>query len=407
MFDQTPILVGLEVGTSKVCAVVGELHGDGQLTIIGLGQSPSRGVRKGEITDLEQARLDIQAALSEAEQMANVEIRSVFLGVSGAHIRGFNNRGVHPITSEDHEVTEQDVHDVIQNAQTINLPASHEVIHAIRQHFLVDGQDGILNPVGMLGGRLEVDVHIIHGHVHRLQNAVRAVRELHLEVEDVVFNGLASALAILDREQKELGALVVDMGGGTTDYVVYTGGILRHAGVLAVGGDHLTNDLASGLKVALSRAEQLKVDYGAALVDDRIRGQTLDLTNEFGATLRTVHLEHLRRIMHLRLEETFELVRQEIEEAGLYESLRAGVFLCGGCARIPLVTQLAEQVFGLPVFQGRTQAVNGLKTALDQPEFACAIGLLKYGAQRRRPALRSRGLMQNFTQTLRELFFRR
>lgn len=405
MFDRTFILVGLEVGTSKVCAVVGEAHGDGQVTVIGVGQSPSRGVRKGEITDLDQARQDIQAALAEAEQMANVEIRSVFLGVSGGHIRGFNNRGVKPITAEDHEITDQDVADAMEHARSINLPADHEVLHAVRQHFLVDGQNGILNPVGMLGGLLEVDVHIIHGHVHRLRNTVRAVRELHLEVEDVVFNGLASALAILGREQKELGALVVDMGGGTTDYVVYADGILRHAGVLAVGGDHVTNDLASGLKVALSRAEQLKIDYGAALVDERIRGQTLDLTNEFGATLRTIHLEHLRRIMHLRLEETFELVRQEVEEAGLYDAIRAGVFLCGGCARIPHVTQLAEQVFGLPVFLGRTQAVSGLKSALDQPEFACAIGLLKYGAQRRRPTLRP-GLVQSVKETLRHWFHR-
>src|SRR5512138_344086 len=212
MFEPSPIIVGLEIGTSKVCAVVGEMSQDGSLNIIGLGQSRSRGVRKGEIADAPAAEEDVRHAIVEAEQMADVEIRSVYLGVTGGHVRGFNNRGVHHIASADREISEADVQDVIKNAKTINLPAQNHVIHAIRQHFLVDCQDGITNPVGMLGSRVEVDVHVVHGALNRLQNAIRTVKGLQLEVDDIVFTGLASSLAVLTNEQKELGSLVIDLG---------------------------------------------------------------------------------------------------------------------------------------------------------------------------------------------------
>src|ERR1700722_9132132 len=211
MFDDTNIIVGLEIGTSKVCAVVGELNADGGLNVIGLGQSRSRGVRKGEIVDAAQAEEDVRNAIVEAEQMADVEIRSVYLGVTGGRIRGFNNRGVHPVVSSDREITEDDVQDVIKNAKAINLPAQNHVLHAVRQHFLVDGHDGIVNPVGMLGARVEVDVHVVHGNFNRLQNPIRVVKGLQLEVEAIVFNGLAASLTLLSNEQKEMGALVIDI----------------------------------------------------------------------------------------------------------------------------------------------------------------------------------------------------
>src|SRR5438876_7392936 len=226
MFDPSSIIVGLEIGTSKVCAVVGELSGEGALNVVGLGQARSRGVRKGEIADAPAAEEDVHHAIVEAEQMADVEIRSVYLGVTGGHLRGFNNRGVHPVVSADREISEEDVQDVIKNAKTINLPAQNHVVHAIRQHFLIDGQDGIENPVGMFGARVEVDVHVVHGNFNRLQNPIRTVKSLQLEVEAIVFNGLASALALLTPEQKELGALVIDIGGGTTDYAVYADGTI-------------------------------------------------------------------------------------------------------------------------------------------------------------------------------------
>ncbi len=380
MFDSSSIIVGLEIGTSKVCAVVGELNEEGALNIVGLGQARSRGVRKGEIVDARAVEEDVRHAIVEAEQMADVEIRSVYLGVTGGHIRGFNNRGVHPVVSADREISDEDVQDVVKNAKAINLPADNNVLHAIRQHFLVDGHEGVTDPVGMLGARLEVDVHVVHGHLNRLQNAIRVVKGMQVEVDEVVFNGLASSLAVLSPAQKELGALVIDIGGGTTDYVVYSGGVIKHTGVLAVGGDHVSNDLAFGLKVPLGRAEQLKIENGSALMDDTVKGRTMNITSELGLPLNTVNLEHLHRIIALRLEEMFQLIAQDLGQAGLLEYLRAGVFLCGGGARVPGLAQLASQVLGLPVCIGKTTSVNGLKSTLDQPEFATPIGLVKFGS---------------------------
>ena len=390
MFEESSIVVGLEIGTSKVCVVVGEARDGGNdpggkgLNIIGLGQARSRGVRKGEIVDPAQAEEDVRNAIVEAEQMADVEIRNVYLGVTGAHIRGFNNRGVHPVVSADREITEEDVQDVIKNAKAINLPTENNVVHAIRQHFFVDGQDGVTNPVGMLGSRLEVDVHVVHGQTNRLQNAIRLVKGLQLEVDEIVFNGLASSLALLSSEQKELGALVIDIGGGTTDYAVYADGVIKHTGVLAVGGDHVSNDLAYGLKVPLSRAEKLKIEHGSALAETDDRGLTVHITNELGLPLKTINVEHLRRIMSLRLEEIFQLLAQDLESAGLVDYLRAGVFLCGGGARIPHIATLAGRVLQMPVSLGQTNSISGLKSALDQPEFVAAIGLVKFGSFKNR-----------------------
>src|SRR2546428_8319453 len=406
MFDPSSIIVGLEVGTSKVCAVVGELSSEGALNIVGLGQARSRGVRKGEIADAPAAEEDVRQSVVEAEQMADVEIRSVYLGVTGSHLRGFNNRGVHPVVSADREISEEDVQDVIKNAKTINLPAQNHVIHAIRQHFLVDGQDGITNPVGMLGARVEVDVHVVHGNLNRLQNAIRTVKGLQLEVDDIVFSGLASSLALLSSEQKELGSLVIDIGGRTTEYVVYANGIIKHTGVLAVGGDHVSNDLAYGLKVPLSRAEQLKIEHGSAMVDESIKGQTLTISNEFSLPLKTVNLEHLRRIMSLRLEEIFQLIGHNLEQAGALDCLRAGAFLCGGGARIPEIAKLAEHTLQMPVSLGKTNSISGLKSALDQPEFATAIGLVKFGSFQQRKRAAKGSLADGFKSSLGQ-FFRR
>ncbi len=403
MFEPSSIIVGLEIGTSKVCAVVGDLGADGGLNIVGLGQARSRGVRKGEIADAPKAEEDVRQAIVEAEQMADVEIRSVYLGVSGGHVRGFNNRGVHPVVSADREICEEDVQDVIKNAKAINLPAQNHVIHAIRQHFLVDGQDGIANPVGMLGARVEVDVHVIHGSLNRLQNAIRTVKGLQLEVDDIVFNGLASSLALLSNEQKELGSLVIDIGGGTTEYVVYANGIIKHTGVLAVGGDHVSNDLAYGLKVPLSRAEQLKLEHGSAVVDESLKGQTLTLANESGPA-KVLSLENLRRIISVRLEEIFQLIGQDLETVDALDYLRGNVFLCGGGARIPHIAQLAEQVLRMPVSIGKTNSISGLKSALDQPEFATAIGLVKFGSFQQRKRAAKASLTQGIKDTLGNIF---
>ena len=403
MFDPSSIVVGLETGTSKVCAVVGEVGAQGALNIIGVGQARARGVRKGEIVDVALANEDIRNAIVEAEQMADVEIRSVYLGVSGGHVRGFNNRGVHPVVSADREISQLDVEDVIKNAKAINLPTDNAVLHAIRQHFLVDGKDGIVDPVGMLGARVEVDMHVIHGHANRLQNPIRVVKGLQIEVEAIVFNGLASALALLTPEQKEMGALVIDIGGGTTEYVVYGGGIIKHTGVLAIGGDHISNDLAFGLKVPLGRAEQLKIEYGGAFFDDSIKGRSVTLPNEHGLPERTINVEHLRRIMSARLEEMFQLIEQELAAQGLLDYLRCGVLLCGGGANIPGIHKLSENILQLPTSLGRTNSISGLKSALDHPEFATAIGLVKYGSFQQK---KKTGGLLGFKDTIADFFKR-
>ena len=399
MFEPSSLIVGLEIGTSKVCAAVGEINGAGSLNLIGLGQSRSRGVRKGEIADAPIAEEDVRNAIVEAEQMADAEIRSVYLGVTGGHIRGFTNRGVHPVVSADREITKDDVDDVIKNAKAINLPAENYVLHAIRQHFLVDGQDGIVDPIGMLGARVEVDMHVVHGIFNRLQNPIRVVKGLQVEVESIVFNGLASSLALLTNEQKEMGALVIDIGGGATEYVVYSGGIIKHTGVLAVGGDHVSNDLAWGLKVPLGRAEALKIKHGAALVEEKDKGLTVTENDELGLPLKTCNVEHLRRIMALRLEEIFELIEHDLAQARLLDYLRAGIFICGGGAHIEGIQKLAERIFQLPASLGKTNSISGLKSALDQPEFATAIGLVKYGSFQQKKKAAGHTLAQTLKET--------
>ena len=378
--SDSQIIVGLEIGTSKICVVVGEVSDTQVANIIGLGQCKSRGVRKGEIVDASVVEEDVRNAIVEAEHMADVEIQSVFLGVTGSHMRGFNNTGVHPVVSADREINDADIQDVIKNAKAVNLPSDHSVIHVIRQHFRVDGQDGVLNPEGMLGTKMEVDVHVVSGRYNRLQNPIRLVSGLHLQVENIAFNGLASSLATLSTEQKELGTLVIDLGAGITEYAIYSGGVIKHTGVLAVGGDHVSNDLAYGLKVPLGRAEQLKVDNGSAVIEPDSNNRLMDLSTDNIIPGKKINLNHLQMIMSMRLREIFELIANDIKKGGLVNYLRAGVVLCGGGARTPHITKLARDVFNLPAAIGRSSTVSGIKNALDEPEFSTSIGLIKFGA---------------------------
>jgi cell division protein FtsA len=404
MFDNSSIVVGLEIGTSKICAVVGEQNSEGALNIIGVGQAKSAGVRKSEIVDTAAVGECIRSAIVEAEQMADVEIRSVYLGATGVHVRGFNNRGVHPVVSADREITDADVQDVVKNAKAVNLPADGHILHTIRQHFIVDGHGGVTDPVGMLGARLEVDIHVVHGNFNRLQNAIRVVKGLQLEVEDVVYTGLASSLAVLTTEQKEIGSLVIDLGGGTTNYSVYANNVIKHTGVLAVGGDHVTNDLAAGLKVAQGRAEQLKIEHGSALADSAPADPNLALPNEHGLPAKNINLEHLRRIQHMRLEEIFQLIGQDLEQENMLDRLRGGIFLCGGGARTPQIAQLAERIFQMPASIARINCVASLKSTLDQPEFATAHGLVKFGSMRQRKHTGRGFRIGNLRSTLSQLF---
>jgi cell division protein FtsA len=382
MLAKEKIIVGLEVGTSKVCAVVGEVLDDGNIMVLGVGQANSEGVRKGEIIHIDAAVECIHAAVADAEESAGVEIHNVYASVSGGHIRSFNNRGTVAVTNDDREISEEDVRNVLLNAKAVNIPMDHVVIHAIRQHFFVDGHDGIQSPAGMIGAKLEADVHVIYGVRTRLQNTIKCIKQVPLDVANIAVSGFASALAVLTTEHQQLGAVVIDMGGGTTDYIVYSEGTIRHSGVLAVGGDHITNDVAIGLRIPMNRAETLKVDHGS--VEVPAQDEMIALKREVGLPDRQVSTQQLCRAMNLRIEETLTLVKKELEKQKLLDYLGAGVFITGGCARLRGLEPLAAQIFGLPVHIGHSLTVGGPTSAIESPEYSTAIGLVRYalGSQR-------------------------
>ena len=372
------LIVGLEIGTSKICVVVGETRPDGTLKILGVGQAPSRGVRKGEIVDFETAMKCVHEAVVDAEQKSDVMIRSVFVAVAGGHIESFNNRGCVILPEDRDEIDEQDVEDVKVNAREVSIPAQNAFLHSIIQHYHVDGQDGVLNPVGMLGQKLEADFHIIHGVRTRIQNTIRCVKELPLEVEDVVFSALASAQVVLTQHQKNLGALVVDIGGGTTDYILYVDGAIKQSGVLAIGGDHITNDISMGLRIPMARAEKLKTEEGSCVLGNCLPGETIVLKDDSGFAGKEIERETLNTIIHLRLRETFELLKRTVEEEPFINYVGAGVFITGGCSLLNGIDHLAGEIFEMPAHVAHAQTTSGLTSAAENPQFATAIGLLKY-----------------------------
>jgi cell division protein FtsA len=372
------IVVGLEIGTSKVCAVVGETRGDGTIRILGVGQAPSRGVRKGEIVDFETAGKCIREALVDAEEKSDVMIGSVYLGVTGGHITGFNNRGAVNIPEERDEICEEDFEDVQASAREVSIPAPNMFVHSLLQHYYVDGQDGVLNPIGMLGRKLEADFHIIHGVATRIKNSVRCVKEVGPEVLDVVFNPLATAQVLLDQNQKSLGALVVDFGGGTMDYLVYSDGAVRQSGSLAIGGDHITNDISLGLRIPMAKAERLKVEEGSVILGNARPGETIVLKDETGFAGKEIEREMLNTIIHCRVREAFELLKKRLEDEDNLPFLGAGLMLTGGCSLLKGINHLAEEIFGMPVHLTHAQTVSGLTSAFENPQFSTAIGLIKY-----------------------------
>jgi cell division protein FtsA len=372
------LMVGLEIGTSKICVVVGEGRPDGTLKILGVGQAPSRGVRKGEIVDFETAMKCVHEAVVDAEQKSDVMIRSVYVAAAGAHIQSFNNRGCVMVPEDRDEIDEQDIEDVKVSAREVSIPAQNAFLHSIIQHYHVDGQDGVLNPVGMLGEKLEADFHIVHGVRTRIQNTIRCVKELPLEVEDVVFGALASAQVVLTQHQKNLGALVVDIGGGTTDYILYVDGAVKQSGVLAVGGDHITNDISMGLRIPMARAEKVKIEEGSVTLGTCLPGETILLKDDSGFAGKEVERETLNTIINLRLRETFELLKRKLEEEPFVNYIGAGIFITGGCSLLDGIEHLAAEVFEVPAHVAHAQTISGLTSAFENPQFSTAIGLLKY-----------------------------
>src|SRR5581483_7606632 len=367
------LLVGLEIGTSKVCVVVGETRPDGTVKILGVGQAPSRGVRKGEIVDFETAMKCVHEAVVDAEQKSDVMIRSVYVGVAGSHIHSFNNRGCVILPEDRDEIDEQDVEDVKINAREVSLPAPNAFLHSIIQNYHVDGQEGVLNPVGMLGHRLEADFHIIHGVRTRIQNTIRCVKELPLDVEDVVFTALASAQVVLTQQQKNLGALVIDIGGGTTDFILYVDGAVKQSGVLAIGGDHVTNDISMGLRIPMARAEKLKIEEGSCTLGNCLPGETILLKDDSGFAGKEIERETLNTIIHLRMRESFELLKRKVDQEDFINYAGAGIFLTGGCSLLSGIEHLAEDVFDMPAHATHAQTMSGLTSAVENPQFATAI----------------------------------
>jgi cell division protein FtsA len=387
------LMVGLEIGTSKICVVVGEARLDGTTKILGVGQAPSRGVRKGEIVDFETAMKCVLEALSDAETKSDVMIKGVYVGVTGAHIQSFNNRGCVVLPDDHDEIDEQDIEDVKINAREVSIPAQNAFLHSIIQHYHVDGQDGVLSPVGMLGHKLEADFHIIHGVRTRIQNTIRCIKELPLEVEDVVFNPLASAQVVLSQQQKNMGALVIDMGGGTTDYILYVDGAVKQSGTLGIGGDHITNDISMGLRIPMARAEKLKIDEGSVILGNCLPGETVVLKDDSGFAGKEVERETLNTIIHLRVRETLELLRRTLEEESFINFIGEGIFITGGCSLIRGIDNLAEEIFEIPARIAHAQTMSGLTSAFQNPQLATAIGLIKYAqaVQAERPQRRGFG----------------
>jgi cell division protein FtsA len=387
------LMVGLEIGTSKICVVVGETRLDGTTKILGVGQAPSRGVRKGEVVDFETAMKCVLEALTDAETKSDVMIKGVYVGVTGAHIQSFNNRGCVILPDDHDEIDEQDIEDVKINAREVSIPAQNAFLHSIIQHYHVDGQDGVLNPIGMLGHKLEADYHIIHGVRNRIQNTIRCVKELPLEVEDVVFNPLASAQVVLGQQQKNMGALVIDMGGGTTDYILYVDGAVKQSGTLGIGGDHITNDISMGLRIPMARAEKLKIDEGSVILGNCLPGETVVLKDDSGFAGKEVERETLNTIIHLRVRETLELLRRTLEEESFINFIAEGIFITGGCSLIRGIDNLAEEILEIPARVAHAQTMSGLTSAFQNPQFSTAIGLIKYAqaVQAERPQRRGFG----------------
>ena len=373
------ILVGLEIGTAKVCVVVGEAKPDGPIKILGVGQAPSCGIRKGEIVDFENVHKCVREAIADAEDKSDVTIKSVFAGVTGAHIQSFNNRGCVNLPEDREEIDETDCEDVAISARDVNIPQQNAFLHTILQHYYVDGQEGVLNPIAMLGRMLEADFHIIHGVGNRIRNTVRCIKELGIEVEDVVFNGYAAAQAILSQQQKDLGALVIDIGAGTTDYVVYVDGAVKQSGVLAVGGDHITNDLSMGLRIPMAKSERLKVEEGDATLGIALPGETIFLKDETGFAGRDIERETLDMIIHYRLREIFELLKRAMDGEPYLPMLGAGIVLTGGCSQMRGIGPLAQEIFNIPVTIAHAKSTSGLVAAAENPTLSTAIGLLRYG----------------------------
>lgn len=373
------LIVGLDIGTSKVVAIVGEITPEGSVDIIGIGSHPSIGLKKGVVVNIESTVQSIQRAVEEAELMAGCQIHSVYTGIAGSHIRSLNSHGI--VAIRDHEVTQADVDRVIEAAKAVAIPADQKILHILPQQFIIDTQDSIKEPIGMSGVRLEAKVHMVTGSVSAAQNIIKCVRRCGLEVDDIILEQLASSYAVLTDDEKELGVCLVDIGGGTTDIAVFTHGSIRHTAVIPIAGDQVTNDIAVALRTPSQSAEAIKLKYACALARLADPNEMVEISGVSDRPARRLSRTTLAEVIEPRYEELFTLVQAELQRQGLEELIGSGIVVTGGSAKMDGVVELAEEIFRMPVRLGLPRYVTGLVDVLRNPIYSTGIGLLLYGRQ--------------------------
>ncbi|MGD8567745.1 MAG: cell division protein FtsA [Gammaproteobacteria bacterium] len=373
------LMVGLDIGTSKIGAIVADVSTDGKIEVIGIGSHPSKGLKKGVVVNIESTTQSIQRAVEEAELMAGCQIDSVFAGIAGSHIQSLNSHGI--VAIRDKEVSQADVDRVIDAAKAVAIPADQKLLHVIPQEFVIDDQDGIKEPVGMCGVRLEAKVHLVTGAVSAAQNIVKCVRRCGLEVDDIILEQLASSYAVLTEDEKELGVCLVDIGGGTTDIAVFTEGSIRHTAVIPIAGDQITNDIAVALRTPTQYAEDIKKKYACALTQVASPDESIEVPSVGDRPPRRLARQTLAEVVEPRYEELLTLVQNELRRSGFEDLCAAGIVLTGGCSKMEGVIDLAEEVFHIPVRLGMPGNVSGLVDVVKNPIYATGVGLLIYGSQ--------------------------
>ena len=397
--ENKEIIVGMDIGTTKVVALVAEVSPDERLNIIGMGSQDSRGLKKGVVVNIEDTVATISRVIQEVELMADCRVKDVYTGIAGSHIRSFNSNGM--VAIKDKEVTPMDVERVIETARAMPIPADQEILHILTQEFIIDDQDGIREPIGMSGFRLEVKVHIVSGAVSAAQNIVKCVRRCGLEVNDLVLQPLASSYAVLSEDEKDLGVCLVDIGGGTTDLAVWTQGAIRHTSVIPIAGDQITNDIAMALRTPTREAEEIKCRFGCALSDLADPEDVLDVAGVDDRPSRRLSRRALADVIQPRVEELYELIQAELRRAGFDEVLSSGIVLTGGASVMPGMIELGEEVFHMPVRLGIPKYYGALADVVQNPRFATACGLLMEAQ-----AQRKRGLKVRETSNAKQVFGR-
>lgn len=377
MVDDNELLTGIDIGTTKICAMIGKANKNGEIEILSLGLAPSYGLKKGVVVDIDKTILSIKEAVRNAEQILGISMKSAFVGLAGAHILSLNNRAKIEIKRRDNVIISSDKDKVIKKASELNIPSTHQMIHAIPRGFIVDGQDGISEPVGFAGRNLEVDLHVITGAVTSIQNIITSVNRAGILVEDIVLEPIASSESVLSVEEKEAGVILIDIGGGTTDLAIFVDGRIWHTFVLPVGGNHVTQDIGVGLRIPFLQAEDIKKEYGNAFVDGVDSFDFLEI-KEAGRGSRTILRRRLAEIIEARMEEIFNLIKNEIARTSPSQIFSSGVVLTGGASKLDGLTELASKVLGVQARCGFPQNVNGFPHGFDDPIYATGIGLIKY-----------------------------